>query len=47
MTAAEDESTLPLNGFEGQAVEWVDAQDPLPDIHWTDTTYAPNLFDQS
>ena len=40
MTAAEDESALPLNGYDGQPAEWIDAQDPLPDVQWTDQTYV-------
>jgi PAB-dependent poly(A)-specific ribonuclease subunit 2 len=38
MTAGEEDGDLPLNGFEGQPIEWADSPDPIPDIHWTDTT---------
>ncbi|TDL27635.1 hypothetical protein BD410DRAFT_782767 [Rickenella mellea] len=38
MTAAGDEEALPLNGFDGQPVEWADVPEPIPEIHWTDTT---------
>ena len=36
LTAAEE--TVPLNGFEGQAVEWADTPEPLPDVEWNDET---------
>ncbi|KAG8827255.1 poly(A)-specific ribonuclease [Serendipita sp. 399] len=35
-TVKDDE--LPLNGFEGQPVEWPDEPEPLPEIEWTDRT---------
>ena len=38
MTAADEEGSLPFNGFEGQPVEWPDMPEPLPDIAWTDST---------
>ena len=38
LTAADEGVTLPLNGFEGQPVQWVDPPEPLPDIQWTDHT---------
>ncbi|OCH89095.1 PAB-dependent poly-A-specific ribonuclease subunit PAN2 [Obba rivulosa] len=38
MTAGDEGATLPLNGFEGQAVEWADSPEPLPEIEWTDST---------
>ncbi|KAH8117576.1 ubiquitin carboxyl-terminal hydrolase-domain-containing protein [Phellopilus nigrolimitatus] len=38
MTAADEEGSLPFNGFEGQPVEWPDVSEPLPDITWTDST---------
>ena len=37
--------TLPLNGFDGQPVEWAHTPEPLPDIEWTNSTYiAAFLF---
>jgi len=38
MTAVDDESSLPFNGFDGQPIEWADTPEPLPDIEWTDKT---------
>lgn len=38
LTAADEGAILPLNGFEGQPVEWADPPDPLPDIEWTERT---------
>jgi PAB-dependent poly(A)-specific ribonuclease subunit 2 len=38
LTAADEDAILPLNGFEGQPVEWADPPDPLPEIEWTDST---------
>ncbi|KAI0637414.1 ubiquitin carboxyl-terminal hydrolase-domain-containing protein [Trametes polyzona] len=38
LSAAEEGSTLPFNGFDGKPVEWPDTPEPLPDIEWTDTT---------
>ena len=38
LTAADEEANLPLNGFEGQPVEWAEPPEPLPDTAWTDTT---------
>lgn len=29
---------LPFNGFEGQAVEWPDPEEPLEELEWTDST---------
>lgn len=43
LTAADEDAVLPLNGFEGQPIEWVDSPDPLPDIEWTDSTFVPTL----
>jgi len=31
---------MPFNGYEGQPVEWADTPEPLPEIQWTDSTYA-------
>ncbi|KZV71779.1 hypothetical protein PENSPDRAFT_577089 [Peniophora sp. CONT] len=30
------DASVPLNGFEGQPVEWADAPEPLPEISWED-----------
>ncbi|KAI5119085.1 hypothetical protein M0805_004858 [Coniferiporia weirii] len=38
MTAADEEGSLPFNGFDGQPVEWPDVPEPVPDFEWTDTT---------
>ncbi|CAL1703566.1 unnamed protein product [Somion occarium] len=38
LTAAEEGSDLPLNGFDGQPVEWADPPEELPTIEWIDTT---------
>ncbi|THH06212.1 hypothetical protein EW145_g4234 [Phellinidium pouzarii] len=38
MTAADEEGSLPFNGFEGQPIEWPDVPEPLPDINWTEST---------
>lgn len=40
LTAADEDATLPFNGFDGQPVEWADPPEPLPDITWTDSTYV-------
>lgn len=29
-----------FNGFEGQPIGWADTSEPLPEIGWTDSTYA-------
>lgn len=48
LTAAEEGMPLPLNGFEGQPVEWADPPEPLADIDWTETTrvflYMPPII---
>ncbi|KAJ6488514.1 ubiquitin carboxyl-terminal hydrolase-domain-containing protein [Mycena vitilis] len=38
MSQIDEEGSLPLNGFDGQPVEWADTPAPLPDIEWTDFT---------
>ncbi len=38
LTAAAEGADLPLNGFDGQPVELAAPPEPLPDIHWTDST---------
>lgn len=38
LTAAEEDASLPLNGFEGKPIEWADTPEPLPEIEWTDST---------
>ena len=38
MSAAEEGSSIPFNGFEGQPIEWADPPEALPEIEWTDTT---------
>ncbi|KAF8894503.1 ubiquitin carboxyl-terminal hydrolase-domain-containing protein [Infundibulicybe gibba] len=38
MTQAEDGSDLPLNGFEGQPIDWPDTPAPLPEIQWAPET---------
>jgi PAB-dependent poly(A)-specific ribonuclease subunit 2 len=42
MTAGDEEEPLPLNGFDGQPIEWADDPEPLPSIQWTDSTYGTN-----
>ena len=38
MTSADEQGSIPFNGYEGQPVEWPDAKEPIPDIDWKDTT---------
>lgn len=38
LTAADEGSALPLNGFEGQPIMWADDPGPLPNIQWTTQT---------
>jgi PAB-dependent poly(A)-specific ribonuclease subunit 2 len=38
MTAADENVTLPFNGFDGQPPEWADTPEPLPQVEWTDST---------
>jgi PAB-dependent poly(A)-specific ribonuclease subunit 2 len=38
LTAADEESSIPLNGFEGQPFAWADPPEPLPAIEWMDHT---------
>ena len=38
LSAAEEGATLPLNGFDGQPVEWADAPKAPSDISWSDST---------
>ncbi|KAJ7184324.1 ubiquitin carboxyl-terminal hydrolase-domain-containing protein [Mycena filopes] len=38
MSQIDEEGSLPLNGFDGQPVEWADTPAPLPHIEWTDST---------
>lgn len=38
LTAADEEGSLPFNGFDGQPIEWADTPEPLADIEWTDST---------
>ncbi|KAF7294679.1 PAN2-PAN3 deadenylation complex catalytic subunit PAN2 [Mycena indigotica] len=38
ITQADEESSLPLNGFDGQPVEIADTPAPLPEIEWSDST---------
>lgn len=38
LTAADEEGSLPFNGFDGQPIEWADTPEPLVDIEWTDST---------
>ncbi|TCD70609.1 poly(A)-specific ribonuclease [Steccherinum ochraceum] len=38
LSAAEDGLSMPLNGFEGQPVEWAEAPEPPQDVDWTDST---------
>lgn len=38
LTAADEGAILPLNGFEGQPVEWANPPDPPPELEWTDST---------
>ncbi|TFK76563.1 hypothetical protein BDN72DRAFT_785586 [Pluteus cervinus] len=33
-----ENGSVPLNGFDGQAIEWADTPAPLPEIEWTDDT---------
>lgn len=38
MTAEEEGSEMPFNGFKGKSIEWSDVPEPLPSIEWTDST---------
>jgi len=38
LITADEEGSLPLNGFDGQLIEWADPPDLLPDVEWTDST---------
>ena len=38
LTAAAKEANLPMNGFDGQPIEWFDPPEALPNIMWTDMT---------
>lgn len=38
LSAAEEGSAIPFNGFEGQPFEWPDVPEPIPEIGWDDTT---------
>ncbi|KAI0308687.1 WD40-repeat-containing domain protein [Amylostereum chailletii] len=38
LSAADGDTTLPLNGFEGQPIEWADTPEPPPEIEWDDST---------
>ncbi|KAF9001875.1 ubiquitin carboxyl-terminal hydrolase-domain-containing protein [Cyathus striatus] len=38
MTQVEEGSTVSLNGFDGQPIQWPDAPASLADISWTDST---------
>ena len=38
ITAADEDGSLPFNGFDGQPIELAEAPDALPDIEWTDFT---------
>ena len=40
LTSADEEGSIPLNGFDSQPVEWFDESEPLPHIAWTDSTYV-------
>ena len=46
LTAAAEESSLPLNGFDGQPIDWIEPPEPLPNIVWNDMTcvYVLSLF---
>ncbi|KAI0078959.1 hypothetical protein K474DRAFT_1659644 [Panus rudis PR-1116 ss-1] len=38
LSATEEGTDLPLNGFEGQPVQWADPPEPYPEVEWTDST---------
>ncbi|KAJ2931328.1 hypothetical protein H1R20_g5655, partial [Candolleomyces eurysporus] len=38
LSQAPEDSSLPLNGFDGQPIPWADHTEPMPDIEWTDST---------
>ena len=38
MSAAEEGSSVPFNGFEGQPVEWPDVAEHVPDLGWDEST---------
>ena len=40
LSQAPEDTSLPLNGFDGQPIPWADHSEPMPDIEWTDSTYA-------
>lgn len=38
LTQADEDASLPFNGFDGQPAPWMDTSEALPDIHWTSST---------
>jgi PAB-dependent poly(A)-specific ribonuclease subunit 2 len=44
LITADEGGSLPLNGFDGQPVEWADTPEPLLDIEWSNSTYIAPLF---
>ncbi|KDQ12374.1 hypothetical protein BOTBODRAFT_134946 [Botryobasidium botryosum FD-172 SS1] len=38
LTTTAEDTHVPFNGFDGQPIEWADQPEPLPNIHWTDST---------
>lgn len=38
MTSADEEGSIPLNGTEGQPIEWETEREPPPNIEWNDST---------
>jgi PAB-dependent poly(A)-specific ribonuclease subunit 2 len=43
LITADEDGSLPFNGFDGQPIEWADPPEPLPEIAWTDSTYDYRL----
>ncbi|KAF9453246.1 hypothetical protein P691DRAFT_801586 [Macrolepiota fuliginosa MF-IS2] len=38
MSQAEEGSNMPFNGFDGQAITWIDTPEHTPETQWTDST---------
>lgn len=40
LSQADEDASLPFNGFDGQPVPWMDTPAELPEIEWQDSTYV-------
>lgn len=43
LSQAEDVGSVPLNGFDGHAIEVANSPSPLPEIEWDDNTYVAKV----